>query len=179
MLANWGSPIGQPMLATHGVSCLSSMEFCHACHVRDRGYSCLLAMFPMVSCLSHGFVYHHGLACLPWVSQIHATLTLAHCPAPAGMPKNKDESPDQRDFKKEAKKFVKTLMEESDPKALLLQDVREAVQKELLKGEEPKHVAMFNAIVDSTVSHFHRKERGGQLFETERSFETNLQEMNG
>ena len=115
--------------------------------------------FPCVSCLSHGFVYHHGLACLPWVSQIHATLTLAHCPAPAGMPKKKDESPDQRDFKKEAKKFVKTLMEESDPKALLLQDVREAVQKELLKGEEPKHVAMFNAIVDSTVSHFHRKER--------------------
>ena len=50
MLANWkklGSPIGQPMLATHGVSCLSSMEFYHACHVRDRGYSCLLAMFPM------------------------------------------------------------------------------------------------------------------------------------
>ncbi|CAL1169112.1 unnamed protein product, partial [Cladocopium goreaui] len=59
------------------------------------------------------------------------------------MPKKKDESPDQRDFKKEAKKFVKTLMEESDPKALSLQDVREAVQKELLKGEEPKHVAMF------------------------------------
>lgn len=79
------------------------------------------------------------------------------------MPKKKDESPDQRDFKKEAKKeakkFVKNLMEESDPKALSLQDVREAVKKELLKGEEPKNVAMFNAIVDSTVSHFHRKER--------------------
>ena len=115
--------------------------------------------FPCVSCLSHGFVYYHGLACLSWVSQIHATLTLAHCPAPAGMPKKKDESPDQRDFKKEAKKFVKTLMEESDPKALSLQDVREAVPKELLKGEESKNVAMFNAIVDSTVSHFHRKDR--------------------
>ena len=115
--------------------------------------------FPCVSCLSHGFVYHHGLACLSWVSQIHATLTLAHCPAPAGMPKKKDESPDQRDFKKEVKKFVKNLMEESDPKALSLQDVREAVKKELLKGEEPKNVAMFNAIVDSTVSHFHRKDR--------------------
>ena len=50
-------------------------------------------------------------------------------------------------------------MEESDPKALSLQDVREAAQKELLKGEEPKNVAMFNAIVDSTVSHFHRKDR--------------------
>jgi hypothetical protein len=92
------------------------------------------------------------------VSQIHATLTLAHCPAPAGMPKKKDESPDQRDFKKEVKKFVKNL-EESDPKALSLQDVREAVPKELLKGEESKNVAMFNAIVDSTVSHFHRKDR--------------------
>ena len=74
------------------------------------------------------------------------------------MPKKKDESPDQRD-KKEVRKFVKNLMEESDPKALSLQDVREAAQKELLKGEEPKNVAMFNAIVDSTVLHFHRKDR--------------------
>ena len=40
------------------------------------------------------------------------------------------------------------LMEEPDPKAVSLQDVREAVQKELLKGEEPKNVAMFTAIVD-------------------------------
>jgi hypothetical protein len=75
------------------------------------------------------------------------------------MPKKTDESPDQRDFKEEVKKFVKNLMEESDPKALSLQDVREAVPKELLKGEESKNVAMFNAIVDSTVSHFHRKDR--------------------
>ena len=63
--------------------------------------------FPCVSCLSHGFVYHHGLACLSLVSQIHATLALAHCPAPAGMPKKKDEFPDQRDFKREVKKSVK------------------------------------------------------------------------
>ena len=48
-------------------------------------------------------------------------------------------------------------MEECDPKGLSLQDVRADVKKKRLKSKSPENVAMFNALVDSAVSHFQRK----------------------
>ena len=86
---------------------------------------------------------------------------ICSCPraiCPRRMPKRKDD-PDEREFRKKVKKFVKELMENNDSKSLTLQDVRAAVQKDLLNGQEPQSVAKFNATVDSCVSHFHHKER--------------------
>ena len=71
--------------------------------------------------------------------------------------KSKKDDGGERDFQKQAKKVVKKLLDDQDPKYLSFQDVREAVKVQLLGGEEPENLAKFDAMVDSVVSHYHRK----------------------
>ena len=71
--------------------------------------------------------------------------------------KSKKDDGGEREFQKQAKKVFKKLLDDQDPKYLSFQDVREAVKVQLLGGEEPENLAKFNAVVDSVVSHYHRK----------------------
>ena len=71
--------------------------------------------------------------------------------------KSKKDDGGERDFQKQTKKVVKKLLDDQDPKYLTFQDVREVVKDQVLGGEEPENLAKFNAVVDSVVSHYHRK----------------------
>ena len=73
------------------------------------------------------------------------------------MPKHKND--DEWAFQKKVKQVVKEILAEDESKNVSLQYVRTVVKEKLLKGDEPENLLKFNALVDSTVSHYQRKDR--------------------
>ena len=133
---NWPAQLASPCLPHMEFHVWgSSMEFDHACHVRDRGYSCLLAMFPMCVMFESWFRLPPW-TCMPVMGVPNScNINTSPLSDPTQECQRRKMSPlISETFKKEVKKFVKNLMEESDPKALSLQDVREAVKKRVVEG---------------------------------------------
>ena len=55
-------------------------------------------------------------------------------------------------------------MAEDESENVSLQYVRAVVKEKLLKGDELENLLKFNALVDSTVSHYQRKDREAASF---------------
>lgn len=97
----------------------------------------------------------HELSCFTWFGFMFALVHMFG-PIMAGrMPKA--SSPEEAELRKTVKRCVKQLMEsESNFDGLNLKDIRSLVKDKVLEGE-PEDEILFNAIVDSTVSHLQRK----------------------
>ena len=136
--------------------------------------TCFMSVMCVMKMLACQVFWHKFMWCKTWhrihaitcfmsvmcVMKMLACQVLWHkfmlCPTQE-MPKHKND--DEWAFQKKVKQVVKEILAEDESKNVSLQYVRTVVKEKLLKGDEPENLLKFNALVDSTVSHYQRKDR--------------------